>query len=271
MSTRRRVKALEAPKSPADAVARWLAEAHAYPSLHDYVRAVIATRAEHPITRIERQVAAAPWAGDPEWSGRGLGRRADPVREALVRYELAIAIELAAEDFVDRTFFRAAFVRICLLERLADALEPRRPRRRSESTPTDDPRCVVAIEAAAPWAEVAVALAAKIRREEAIRRSLEADYLQTSVPFPDTADRWQELMAAVADLEAGVALLQQLNEALIEPRDLALPPPGTAPDLRAEAAAWLDEARVMARAALGEIDLRWALTDPLRVRDEPEA
>ncbi len=102
MTLDRRLAKLEASLSPTEAVLAWLAEAHEFPTLPEYVASLLdAPKADWPLYRIGHQVEASTRAAlkdrpkDVVWTSVR-----SRVADAFFRFELVLRINLAAEELV---------------------------------------------------------------------------------------------------------------------------------------------------------------------------
>ena len=115
MTLARRIARVEAALTPEQAVLRWLAEAHAFPTLAHYVRSLIGgPESAWPLVAIPRQLEASVRA---EHRRDTVAVLVDSMRtarrEALARVEFVLRANLAAEEIL-----ATAALRVGLLEQI---------------------------------------------------------------------------------------------------------------------------------------------------------
>ncbi|MCZ7537526.1 MAG: hypothetical protein M5T61_17555 [Acidimicrobiia bacterium] len=104
MSVARRLDALEQSLTPTQRVIGWLEEAHAYGDMETYTRALIGQPPDaFPINRLCREAAQAARAAARGKSAEEINRAIrKELRETAFRYQLVMALNVAAHEQVDR-------------------------------------------------------------------------------------------------------------------------------------------------------------------------
>ena len=187
MTLARRVARLEAEVRPRDAVLAWLAEAHAYPTLPEYIAAIRdAPREDWPLVRIAGQVEAAVRAttkGTPPEVWQAV-RAA--VGNACFLFELVLQGNLAAREVRDIEGLRWA-----LLAKWSGLLVAQAEL--ACVTRHGDPEH--AAREGRDWHDALAFTLMNLYTEEAARSSLERRYLAgRCVLFPALAQEWRDLV-----------------------------------------------------------------------------
>jgi len=202
MSLARRLAKLEGTMSPLEAVLGWLAEAHEYPTLPEYVASLLdAPRGAWPLRRIGGAVEATVRAtlrgkpGDVVWTAV---RRS--VGDAFFLFELVLRLNLAAEEICRFEALRSALLTRWMRSLSLEAQLAGKPR--SPKRPLDGP----SITDADAWRSTLSLSLTTLYTEAAARLWLEQRYLQGHlVLFSELVRESEELrsglegLAAVAD------------------------------------------------------------------------
>lgn len=240
-----RLARLEAGTTPRDAALTWLEEAHAYPTLPEYIAAIRdAPREEWPLVRLARQVEAAVRAtvkGTPEEVWQAV-RRA--VGDAFFLVELVLQCNLAAREIRETEGLRWA-----LLTKWSGLLAAEAELARV--TRHGDPEH--AAREARDWQDALAFTLTNLYVEEAARVSLERRYLVgRGVLFPALTQEWADLVERLAWLAEHADRLPWLDapdNATLDPADLRARATEAAADRAIELA---DLARIGALDILGE-------------------
>ena len=244
MTLAHRVARLEAAVTPRDAVLAWLTEAHAYPTLPDYIAAIRdAPREDWPLVRIAGQVEAAVQAttkGTPQEVWQAVR---SALGDACFLFELVLQGNLAAREVRDIEGLRWA-----VLAKWSGLLAVEAELASRDHL--DDPEH--AAREAQDWRDALAFTLANLYLEEAARTSLERRYLAgRSVLFPALAQEWRDLVERLEWLAQHADRLQEpgpstppTNVAGLRSRGVELAP-GRATELA-------DLARIHALDMLGE-------------------
>jgi hypothetical protein len=253
MTARRRLDKLEHSLGPAEAVLRWLEEAHRFPSIVEYARATIdLPESAQPSIRITEQVAAAIRGTRKARSDEELGlavRRA--IGDAVFLYQLVFILNQTAADFAQVAVLRSLVLvgqlDHLVMEPLSQDLAARRA----------DPDGARATDTAwRTWRASTAAFVRDVRVEQAARSALGGRYFAgRSVLFAEVAEDWTRLGDQADRLDVIVETLREpfRTRAGFGLRRVLPAKPGViSGPARSRAAELADDARIAAFEALDE-------------------
>lgn len=249
MSLERRVAKLETSLSPTEAVLAWLAEAHEFPTLPEYVASLLdAPRDAWPLTRIGGQVEGAvrvAMKGKPEdavW--KAVRRR---VGDAFFLFDLALRLNLAAEETLRYGRLRWACLSYQTRALTLEAELAKVTRRRQHATARPS------VSAVDGWRTGLAVSLTTIYVEEDARAELERKYLDgRPVLFSWLVREWDDLRARLEGLASLADVLPELRGSGVPGLALEELHAQAANGALARAIELTDQARVAALDLLGE-------------------
>jgi hypothetical protein len=200
MTLKRRLDGLEATLTPTQLVLRWLEEAHAFGDLEPYVASLLAQ--DPPVAVLDRL------AGEAESGARTAmrGKRSEIIdaavrsalRETVFRFELAMRINVAAHDLLEREFLIDAAISAQVALLVAEDRTTRRA----------DPTYAARL---ASMRDLLTHRLSELRAQEQARAIVQERYLDGHPAlFPVLAKAWAsqiESTAAIMDLAVRLAEL----------------------------------------------------------------
>jgi len=188
--SRRRLDKLEGSLSPMEAVLHWLAEAHAFGTLPDYVESLVdQPEAVHPFVALPARVEQAVWTS---MRRKRPGFVREVTREAIGDTIFLLRLVIGLNVHIEETL-QLERLRHTALYWSSRALNPERRTK-------GDPRG----RGSQDWARGIAASQGVLLGTERSRASSEARYLggQDSL-FPELASAWRDLLAAAEYLHHG--------------------------------------------------------------------
>lgn len=249
MSFERRLAKLENSLSPTEAVLSWLAEAHEYPTLPEYVASLLdASQDAWPLTRIAEQVEGltrAAMKGKSQDAVKKAVRR--QVGDAFFLLDVALRLNLAAEETLRGGRLRWACLsyqmRALTLE--AELAEVTRRRQHAAARPS-----VSAVDA---WRTGLAVSLTTIYTEEEARSEVERKYLAgRPVLFSWLVREWDDLRARLEGLASVADVLPELRGSGVPELALDERHARAAKGASVRASELTDQARVAALDMLGE-------------------